>query len=354
MDVSLTPLEFARRARRIYPQREAVVDGSKRFSYAQFLERCDRWSGALQALGVGAGDRVVVIAPNSHAMLEQFYAVPQIGAIVVPLNYRLTGADFRYMIEHCKPAVVCVHADFIGTLEAMRAELAGVRHFVALTGAAAGWLDYERTLAAAAPQFAAATIAEDDVIAINYTSGTTSRPKGVMVTHRNAWMNSVGTLVHHPMAVGERYLWTLPMFHANGWTFVWTVTAAGGTHVCLPKVDASAVYALVNAEAVTMLCAAPTVLIAIANGPAEERARLRRGVRVLTAGAPPAAATIKRIEGELGWVVTHVYGLTETAPFILVCERRPEDAQADRGRFCRPESTPGRGAHHLGGTQGGR
>jgi fatty-acyl-CoA synthase len=328
VDVPLTPLEFARRARRIYPHREAVVDGPERFSYAQFLERCDRWSGALQKLGVTAGERVVVIAPNCHAMLEQFYAVPQIGAIVVPLNYRLTGADFRYMIEHCQPAVVCVHQDFIGTLEAMRSELAGVRHFVALSGAAPGWLDYESTLAAAAPQFTPVLINEDDVITINYTSGTTSRPKGVMITHRNAWMNSVGTLVHHPMAVGERYLWTLPMFHANGWTFVWTVTAAGGTHVCLGKVEASGVYALVNREQVTLLCAAPTVLIAIANGPAAERSRLRRGVRVLTAGAPPAAATIKRIEGDLGWVVTHVYGLTETAPFILVCEPRPQDAQS--------------------------
>ena len=144
MEVSLTPLEFARRARRIYPQREAVVDGALRLTYAQFLERCDRWSGALQQLGVQAGDRVVVIAPNGHALLEQFYAVPQIGAIVVPLNYRLTAADFRYMIEHCEPVVVCVHADFIGTVEALRAELPGVRHFVALTGALPGWLDYER------------------------------------------------------------------------------------------------------------------------------------------------------------------------------------------------------------------
>ena len=341
MDVSLTPLEFARRARRLYPQREAVVDGPRRFSYAQFLERCDRWSRALQELGVGVGERVVVIAPNSHAMLEQFYAVPQIGAIIVPLNYRLTGADFRYMIEHCQPAVVCVHQDFIGTLEALRGELSGVRHFVALSGSAAGWLDYESTLAAAAPQFRAAPIAEDDVIAINYTSGTTSRPKGVMITHRNAWMNTVGTLVHHPMVVGERYLWTLPMFHANGWTFVWTVTAVGGTHVCLGKVDASAVYELVNREAVTLLCAAPTVLIAIANGPAEERRGLRRGVRVLTAGAPPAPATIQRIEGELGWVVTHVYGLTETTPFILVCEPRPQDAQATADESARHKARQG-------------
>jgi fatty-acyl-CoA synthase len=329
LDIPLTPLEFARRARLLYPQREAVVDGERRFTYAQFLERCDRWSAALQSLGVQPGERVLVIAPNTHAMLEQFYAVPQIGAILVPVNYRLTAADFRYMIDHCEPVVVCAHADYIDTLESLRGELASVRHFVALEGEGRGWLDYEATLAAAPAQFEHVPIAETDVLTINYTSGTTSRPKGVMITHRNAWVNCVGTLVHHPFAVGERYLWTLPMFHANGWTFVWTVTAAGGTHVCLRKVEAAAVYALINAEQVNALCAAPTVLIAIANGPEALRRGLRRGVRVLTAGAPPAAATIGRIEGELGWLVTHVYGLTETAPFILVCEVRPEHATLD-------------------------
>ncbi|MBV9621533.1 MAG: AMP-binding protein, partial [Gammaproteobacteria bacterium] len=181
-------------------------------------------------------------------------------------------------------------------------------------------------LAAAPTAFEPAEPGEDEVLSINYTSGTTSRPKGVMITHRNAWVNCVGTLAHFPLQVGERYLWTLPMFHANGWGFVWTVTAAGGTHLCLSKVDAAGVYAQVIRERATMLCAAPTVLIGIANGPASERGQVPRGMRVLTAGAPPAAATIARIEGELGWEVTHIYGPTETAPFILVCERRPEHA----------------------------
>ncbi len=326
MEIPLTPLEFARRARLLYPEREAVVDGETRFTYAQFLERCDRWSAALQRLGVHQGDRVVVISPNTHAMLEQFYAVPQIGAILVPLNYRLAAADFQYMIGHCEPVVVCCHPDYIPAVQAMRAQLPSVRHFVALEGAHEDWLDYAATVAASPAEFVRVPIAETDVLTINYTSGTTSRPKGVMVTHRNAWMNSVGTLLHHPFAVGERYLWTLPMFHANGWTCVWTVTAAGATHVCLRKVEATAIYQLINAERIGILCAAPTVLIAIANGPEAQRRTVRRGVRVLTAGAPPAAATIARIEGELGWVVTHVYGLTETAPFILVCETRPEHA----------------------------
>jgi fatty-acyl-CoA synthase len=145
-----------------------------------------------------------------------------------------------------------------------------------------------------------------------------------MITHRNAWMNAIGTLVHLPMTPADRYLWTLPMFHANGWTFTWIVTAAGATHVCLRQVDATSVYGEVEGERITMLCAAPTVLIAIASGPEQQRRSLRRGVRVLTAGAPPAAATIERIEGELGWTVTQVYGLTETAPLISICESLPE------------------------------
>src|SRR5581483_8125100 len=161
-----------------------------------------------------------------------------------------------------------------------------------------------------------------------------SKPKGVMITHRNAYMNIVGTLLHLPTMMTERYLWTLPMFHANGWTFTWAITAVGGTHVCLRKVDPVQVFDLIDREAITMLCAAPTVLIGIANAPADVRGRARKGVRVVTAGAPPAAATIERIEGELGWPITHVYGLTETAPFITVCEPRPEHAAlspAERG-----------------------
>ena len=169
-------------------------------------------------------------------------------------------------------------------------------------------------------------IDESDLLTINYTSGTTSRPKGVMITHRNAYMNAVGTLVHVPMTCADRYLWTLPMFHANGWTFVWIVTAVGGAHVCLRKVDPVQAFRLIRDERVTMLCAAPTVLIALASASPEQRGEAPPGVRVLTAGAPPAAATIQRVEGEFGWELTHVYGLTETAPFITVCEPRPEHA----------------------------
>jgi fatty-acyl-CoA synthase len=326
METPLTPLEFARRTRRLHGSREAVVDGGLRFTYEQFFDRCDRWSSALQGLGVGRGDRVATIAPNTHAQLESFYAVPALGAVLVPINYRLTPEDFVYIVNHSGTTVVCADPGYLDAVDSVRDQMPEVTHFVAFGGARDGWLDYEAAIASAAPDFARPVIDERDLLTINYTSGTTARPKGVMITHRNATMNSIGTLLHLPIGVGERYLWTLPMFHANGWTFTWTVTAAAATHVCLPKVDPAAVFGLIREERIQWLCAAPTVLIALANAPADARGDVRPGVRVATAGAPPAAATIERLEGEFGWEVTHVYGLTETAPFITVCAPLPEHA----------------------------
>src|SRR5207248_3538649 len=180
-------------------------------------------------------------------------------------------------------------------------------------------------------KFGRPEINENDLLTINYTSGTTSRPKGVMITDRNAYLNSVGTLVHEHMSCDDRYLWTLPMFHANGWTFVWTVTAAGATHVCLPKIDPRRVFELIEEERITMLCAAPTVLISLANADEELRGNVRSGLRVVTAGAPPAASTIERLEDDLGWKVTQVYGLTETTPFITICEQRAEHELLSHG-----------------------
>jgi fatty-acyl-CoA synthase len=326
MEIALTPMEFARRARRLYGDREAVVDGDLRLTYAQFFARCDRWSSALQALGVGKGDRVAYIAPNTHSHLEAYYAVPQIGAVLVPINYRLIPADFAYIINHSGASVVCAHPDYISALDGIRDQLPNVRHFVALEGSGNGWIDYEAQLAAHMPSFAPVDIAETDLLTINYTSGTTARPKGVMITHRNAYINVMGTLVHHHLTPADRYLWTLPMFHANGWTFTWINTARGMAHVCLRRVEPKLIFQLIRDEKITMFCAAPTVLIGIANAPVDVRAGAPRGVRLFTAGAPPAAATIELIERELGWELTHVYGLTETTPLITFCEPRPEHA----------------------------
>ena len=324
MEIALSPMEFARRARRLYADKEAVVDGDLRLTYAEFLTRCDRWSAALQALGVGQGDRVAYIAPNTHAHLEAYYAVPQIGAVLVPINYRLLPEDFEYIINHCGATVVCADADYLEAVDSIRDKLTGVEHFVALEGKRESWLDYEETLAAHGPDYDAVEIAETDLLTINYTSGTTARPKGVMITHRNAYMNIMGTLAHHHLTPADRYLWTLPMFHANGWTFTWINTARGMTHVCLRRVEPPLIFKLIKDENITMFCAAPTVLISIANAPAETREGAPRGVRLFTAGAPPAAATIETVERDLGWDLTHVYGLTETAPLITFCEPRPD------------------------------
>jgi fatty-acyl-CoA synthase len=200
MEIPLTPLELARRTRALYADREAVVDGALRLTYAQFFARCDRWSNALIELGVQAGDRVAYIAPNTHAELESFYAVPQIGAVLVPINYRLSPDEFAYIIGHSGASVVCAHEDYLPGVDRIRSQIPGVRHFVALEGRRDGWLHYETLLDSASPSpVAVPAIDERDLLTINYTSGTTSRPKGVMITHRNAYMNIVGTLLHLPM-----------------------------------------------------------------------------------------------------------------------------------------------------------
>lgn len=328
METPLSPLDFARRARRLYADREAVVDGELRLTYRQFFERCDRWSAALQKLGVRPGDRVATIAPNTHAHLEAYYAVPQIGAVIVPINFRLTPDDFAYILRHSGARVVCVHADYLDSVDKIRTLAPAVEHFIAFSGGSGreGWVDYEAALAASAPDFTPGEIRETEMIALNYTSGTTANPKGVMVTHRNTAFNLMGHLMHLHITPADRYLWVLPMFHANGWTFVWTITAVGGRHVCLPKADPGLIFDAIIKEGITLLCAAPTVLISIASAPEALRKEAPRGVRIITAGAPPAAATIERVEGELGWEISHVYGLTEVSPIVTISEPRPEHA----------------------------
>lgn len=326
METPLSPLDFARRARRLYADRTAVIDGDQSFTYGEFFARCDRWSGALQSLGVSPGDRVATIAANTHSHLEAFYAVPQIGAVIVPINYRLSVEDFVYILNHSGATVLCAQGDYLDAVDSIRDRLPGVKHFVAFFGTREGWIDYEAAQTEASPAFAPAEIRESDPIAINYTSGTTADPKGVMVTHRNTALNLMGHLMHTRITSADRYLWVLPMFHANGWCFVWTITAVGGRHVCLPKADPRLIFEHIAREGVTLFCAAPTVLIGIANASPEVRGTPPRGLRVFTAGAPPAAATIERVEGELGWEIIHVYGLTEVSPIVTISETRPEHA----------------------------
>lgn len=336
IETPLSPLAFARRTRKLYPDREAVVDGQRRLSYAQLFDRCDRWSAAMSTLGMGRGDRVATIAPSTLHHLEQFYAVPQLGAVIVPINFRLLADDFAYLIHHSGAKMVCAVPEYFDLIDGLRAVLPEVQHYVALEGAREGWLDYEALIAQSDGVFPQAPIDEHALLSINYTSGTSYRPRGAMITHRGAWTNAIGTLLHWPLQAQDRYLWTLPMFHANGWGMVWTVTAAGAAHVCVRDTATTALVELVAREKVTALCAGKTALIAIANCPDALRPRLPRGVRVLTAGASPAVATIERVERELGWDVSHVYGLSETSPFVAVCDTQhlPAGATpAQRARF---------------------
>lgn len=326
IEIAQSPLAFARRTRRIHAQREAIVDGDRRFTYAQFFDRCDRASAAWTSLGVGQGDRVATVAPSTHAHIEQFFAVPQIGAVIVPIHAGLTADDFAALIGHCGATMVCVSREYVELIESVRSLLGEVRHFVAFDGVPPpGWLDYETLLEQNPGGVPAVEIAEDDLISINYTSGTTVQPRGAMLTHRNIWLNSVGSLLHWPMTAEDRYLWLMSLFHANGWGFVWTVTAAGATHVCTRDTSTAYLCDLTRREHVTMMSAGKTALIAMANVPEARRRQLPKNVRVLTAGASPNAATIERIEHRLGWEVTHAYGLTETSPFIAVRELSPAD-----------------------------
>ncbi len=349
METPLSPMDFARRARRLYSHRAAVVDGDRRFTFREFFDRCDRWSATLQMLGLQPGDRVASIAPNTHGHLEFFYAVPQIGAMVVPINYRLSIRDFVYILNHSGARAVCAHESFLDDIDRIRDQLPSVEHYVAFSGARQGWLDYEHELAQASPSFRNVELSETQPIAINYTSGTTASPKGVMVTHRNTAINIMGHLMHTRITSADRYLWVLPMFHANGWTFVWTITAVGGRHVCLPKADARLIFETIRREEITLMCAAPTVLIGLANAPEEVRRNVPRGVRVYTAGASPAAATIERIEGELGWEIIHVYGLTEVSPIVTISESLPEHAQLDLASRARIKSR--QGVEYLGNAE---
>ena len=307
------------------PDREAVVDGDARLTYAQF-GRADR------SLVRGAAD-ARRRARRSRGIHRAEHARQPRGVLRRaadrrddrPLQLPADGRRFRLpdRAQRLEGRVRASRPDGRGRSDSRSA--AGATQFVALEGAR-GRLARTTSRCLATPRRATSrpAIDERDLLSINYTSGTTSRPKGVMITHRNAYMNAVGTLIHLPMRAGERYLWTLPMFHANGWTFTWIVTAVGGTHVCLRKVDPAQGLRADSRRAHHH---------ALRGADRADRARQRRsapcargaprGVRVVTAGAPPAAATIRTVEEELGWTVTHVYGLTETSPFITVCEPRP-------------------------------
>ncbi|MGH0032861.1 MAG: long-chain-fatty-acid--CoA ligase [Myxococcota bacterium] len=326
MEVPLLVNDFLTRAARLYADKTAVVDGDLRFGYREFQARANRLSHWLLSLGVGQGDRVCILSPNSHFFLESFYGTSQIGAILVPLNYRLTPADHQYIIDHAGVKAILVDGEYTGVVDEIRDALPKVEHFVvAQHGGAApeGWVDWEEGIAGVPdgpPPPPPRPIDENDLVSINYTSGTTARPKGVMLTHRNCYLNAYNMIAHLGIQHGDVELWTLPMFHCNGWGGVYALTGMGGTHVVLRAVDGARIFELIEQEGVTFACMAPAVLRTILDHPDEDRHAIATKPRFVVAGAPPPAAFIERLERELGWEFLQIYGLTETAPLLTVSQ----------------------------------
>jgi len=322
MEVPLLVDDFLRRPALLYPRKTAVVDGTRRYSYAELQARVNRLSHALLSLGVQPDDRVCILSPNSHFFLESFFGTSQIGAILVPLNYRLVAADHEYILNHAGVKVILVDYEYVGVVEEIRPKLEKVQHFVVAQDEGAtpgGWLDWE-ALIANQPESPPAPVerSENDLVSINYTSGTTARPKGVMLTHRNCYINAYSMIAHLRITHDDIELWTLPMFHCNGWGGVYAITGMGGTHVVLRAVDGAEIFRLIEREKVTFACMAPAVLRAILDYPDRERHKIETRPRFTIAGAPPPAAFIERLESELGWEFLQIYGLTETSPVLTV------------------------------------
>lgn len=323
----LSPLQFLERSLLVYPNKPAVVYGQAVYTYSQYNDRICRLGEALRALGVGRGDRVAIMAPNIPPMLDAKFGPMRIGAILVPLNIRLSSREIAYILNHSGAKVLIFDSEFADTVRKLRQDVSSTMSYVQIVDAAPKAADipgpeYEAFLDAAPSEpEPAAEIDENDPICINYTSGTTGFPKGVVFHARGAWINAVGEVIETGMSWRSVYLWTLPLFHCNGWCFPWGIVAIGATSVCLRKVVPAEVYRLIDRWGVTHMCCAPTVLTALYSSP-DAAGQDLSGVTIATAGAPPAPQVIRTME-RMGAQIHHLYGLTETYGPYAVCADQP-------------------------------
>jgi fatty-acyl-CoA synthase len=332
----------------------AIVHGDQRYTYKNFLNRVYRLAGALIANGIGKGDKVAFICPNTPPMLEAHFAVPIIGAALVSINIRLSTKEVAYIIEHSDTKVVFVDNEFADLIAPAINDLQKVETVVNICDINdAKPLDgpeYEDFLLESSEETIAPAIDDEyQVATINYTSGTTGVPKGVMYHHRGAYLNALGEIIETGLNSNSAYLWTLPMFHCNGWCFPWAVTAAGATHVCLRKVEIEKIITLIEQEGISHLCAAPTVLISMSTSPEFKNIKFSNELNVITAGAPPSPTVINNIEA-LGCNIIHVYGLTETYGPHTICAVQPHLDQLDsdkRAEFKARQGVPYLTAQHL-------
>jgi fatty-acyl-CoA synthase len=343
----LTPLSFLARTAAIYPRRTSVIHGDQRLTWAESYARCRQLASALKERGIGPGDTVAIMAPNVPALFEVHFGVPMMGAVLNALNYRLDAETIAFILGHGEAKILITDTEFAPVIEKALALMEKRPLVIDIAdpqgpgGKRLGETDYESFIAAGNRDFAwQPPIDEWQAIALNYTSGTTGNPKGVVYHHRGAYLNALGNILVWDMPRHPVYLWTLPMFHCNGWCFPWTVTVQAGTHVCLRRVDAAHIFAAIADHGVTHLCGAPIIMNMLINADAKTKREFGRTIELMTAAAPPPAAVIEKMEG-MGFHITHVYGLTEVYGPAVVCEWHEEWNRMAIGEQARLKSRQG-------------
>ncbi len=328
---ALTPLTYLDWAARVFPNKTAVVHGDARTTWAEFDARCRRLASALIKRGIGVGDTVSVMSPNAPAMLEAHYGIPMAGAVLNALNYRLEAETIAFILRHAETKILITDREFspvireaLAILDDSDLVVVDIDDALAKGGQLIGNMTYEDLLSEGDPTYVWQPPEDEwQAICLNYTSGTTGNPKGVVYHHRGAYLNALGNALVFRLGPESVYLWTLPMFHCNGWTYTWAVTAVGGTHVCLRDVDPAKIFPLIEENTVTHMCGAPIVLNMLVHAPKDVKRRFKHTIEVATGGAAPPSTVISKME-EMGFNVTHLYGLTETYGPSTVCVFQPE------------------------------